>query len=122
MRLLDVIWIMDELIDPPHPKMVACVNPLDGWFFRINSRDKLRPCVPVVRIPHHTFLHHDSFLHCDILELDDYIIDESVRRRGVIGRIHSTLVDEIIVKLRLAIHISRTDQDVVARLLKETYP
>lgn len=35
---LDVIWIFDNLIDPPHPKMVACVNPADGVFYRINSR------------------------------------------------------------------------------------
>lgn len=121
MRLLEIIVIWDDLITPPHPKMVACINPAEGWFFRINSRDKLRPCVAMARSPHHAFLDHDSFLHCDILELDDYIIDESLRRKCVVGRVHQSLADEIIRKVRLSMHISVADQDVIAQLLQKAF-
>ena len=70
--LLAVIWIDDDTIDPPHPKMVACVNNKDGWFLRFNSKDTIKPCIRAQRDPYHPFLKYDSYLDCHILELDDY--------------------------------------------------
>jgi hypothetical protein len=82
---LDVILIFDGLIEPPHPKMVVCVQPEEGWFYRINSRPFLKPCLPLMKLPDHPWLDHDSFLHIDILMLDDYIVEASQRhhRQGV---------------------------------------
>ena len=38
--LLDVIWIFDEFIRPPGPKMMVCVEAERSFFFRINTWDK----------------------------------------------------------------------------------
>lgn len=88
---LDVIWIFDALIEPPHPKMVACVNPEDGVFYRINSRPFFKPCVPLPKDPDHPWLDHDSYLHIDPLVLDDYIVGEALKRNGLVGRISPQL-------------------------------
>ncbi len=95
LQALDVIWIFDNLIEPPHPKMVVCVNPNDGIFYRINSRPFLRPFVPPPKEPDHSWLDHDSFLHIDPLMLDDYIINEAIKRGGVIGKVSTTLSGQI---------------------------
>jgi hypothetical protein len=92
---LDVIWIFDNLIDPPHPKMVACVNPADGVFYRINSRPFLKPNIPLPKTPHHEWLDHDSYLHIDPLVLDDYIVGEALKRGGVIGAVSPLLSRDI---------------------------
>ena len=93
---LDVILIFDGLIEPPHPKMVVCVQPDEGWFYRINSRPFLKPCVPLIRLPDHPWLDHDSFLHIDILMLDDYIVEESLNRHnGIIGKVSPILSRDI---------------------------
>jgi hypothetical protein len=92
---LEVIWIYDNLIEPPHPKMVACVHPAEGLFYRINSRPFLKPCVPLVKNPDHPWLDHDSFLHIDPLMLDDYIVGEALKRNGIVGTISPTLSKDI---------------------------
>lgn len=92
---LDVIWIFDDLITPPHPKMVVCVQPEDGLFFRINSRPFLKPVIPLIKDPLHPWLDHDSYLHVDILLLDDYIVEKAVRRGGVIGTVSPLLSTDI---------------------------
>lgn len=92
---LDVILIFDNLIDPPHPKMVACVEPNEGFFYRINSRNFLRPNVALIRDPDHMWLDHDSFLHIDILMLDDFVVQSALDKHGVIGIVSTGLTREI---------------------------
>jgi hypothetical protein len=115
--LLDVIWIDDETVDPPHPKMVVCVNVQDGWFFRINSLDKIRPCIHLTKTPDHSFLHHDSFLDCCLLELDDYIISESVKIRGVIGCLNSNRIQPLIDMVRRSWTLNDGDREIIIALL-----
>jgi len=117
-QLLDVILIFDDTLREPHPKMVVCLNALDGWYFRINSRSTLRPCVKLEKNPHHMFLDHDSYLHCDILELDDYVIEQSLRRHaGIIGTIHSSLKPDIISKTFSSAVISSEDKHIIRNVL-----
>jgi len=52
--------------------------------------------VPLIRWPDHPWLDHDSFLHVDILMLDDYIVMESLRRHnGIIGKVSPMLSRDI---------------------------
>ncbi len=92
---LDVIWIFDSLIEPPHPKMVVCVNPVGGIFYRINSKPFWKPCILLEKLPHHPWLDHDSYLHIDPLMLDDYIVSEALKRDGNIGRFSLTVSRQI---------------------------
>lgn len=111
---LDVIWISDETITPPHPKMVVCIEPDLGLFYRFNSRDHWKPCVFVAREPDHGFLDHDSYIECgDPLELDDYIVSESLKRRGVIGSVSHELCPQILEHLNVAKYLRQSDKDAI---------
>lgn len=113
---LDVIWIDDDIIRPPGPKMVVCLEPFMGFFCRINSHDNWKPCVPIIRVPDHTFLRHDSFLECRLLTIDDYIIEESLRRGGQVGRLSATLCQPILDALGGAGLSSNDRRDIRATL------
>jgi hypothetical protein len=97
LNALDVIWIRDECISPPGPKMVVCVESALGYFFRINTRGHRPGSVPLKKAGLHEFLDHDSHLECGgPLELDDYVIDDSLSGRGVIGQVSAALIPEIL--------------------------
>lgn len=117
MTPLDVIWISDEEIKPPGPKMVVCVEPILGFYFRINSSSEWEPSVPIIREPDHLFLKWDSFIECTILELDDYIINQSLKR-GIIGRISRDVCGLIIEKLSHASG-SRQDRNAIRAALEK---
>ena len=117
MNPLDVIWIHDDLIEPPGPKMVVCVEPLMGFYFRINSNDNWEPCVPIARSPDHLFLKWDSFIQCTILDFDDYIIKQAMKDRGVIGRVSRSLCQPLIDALSYA-YGSRRDLNAIRAVLE----
>lgn len=110
MNLLEVTWVPDETIRPPGPKMVVCIDADMGWFFRINTRDGWRPNVPLAKTPDHEWLLHDSFMECNILELDDYVVEEAIRRSGVIGVVHPSLCPAIRDAIRQNRGMSNTDK------------
>jgi len=118
LNLLEVITIFDETLRKPHPKMVACIHPDEGWFYRINSQPHLRPWVRLERQPHHTFLDHDSHLHCEILMLDDYIVERSLRHAGVIGTIDPALKPQIIKQTLQCRYISLADSQAICEILR----
>ena len=93
--MLDVIWIDDDFIKPPGPKMVVCVAPLAGFFFRINTPPYPVP-VKLLKVDN-PFLAHDSFLECNgPLDIDDYIIEVFLKRNGVpIGTVAAKVIPEI---------------------------
>jgi hypothetical protein len=94
LKPLEVIWIMDECIRPPGPKMVVCVEGELGFFFRINTKAGWQQSVLLKKSPDHPFLDHDSHLECgDPLELDDYVIEQSLNRKGAIGAVRTTHFD-----------------------------
>lgn len=83
---LDVIVVYDDFIKPPGPKLWVCIEPTSGFFLRINSKPWPTPIL-VRKHPNHSFLDHDSYVECgEFLVADDYVIDESVRRHGILGR------------------------------------
>jgi hypothetical protein len=90
--ILEVIWIYDQFIRPPGPKMQVCVDPANGFFFRINERPKWQIPVQILQADN-PFLTKDSYLECGSpLELDDYVIQQSLARTngpiGVLNRMH----------------------------------
>jgi hypothetical protein len=118
LKPLDVIWIDDETIAPPAPKMVACIHPENGWFYRINSRSHWKPAVWLPHATQAAFLSHDSFLECgDPLELDDYVVEESIRRRGIIGCVAAIHSAEIIAALIAARYLKQRDKDEIRLIL-----
>lgn len=117
LRPLDVIIVPAGLITD-HPKMLACCCAELGLFYAINSRNLLRPFVPLAKSPLHEFLKHDSFLHCgDPLEIDDYIVEQSLDFRGVIGRLDGSLVPEIKRFLANALYLSVPDKEQIVAFL-----
>jgi hypothetical protein len=110
---LDVIWNYDTEIHPSKWKMVACIQPDCGYFFRINTRP-WPPAIKLEKTPHHEFLKWDSYLECNRpLELDEYTIEQSIKRTGVIGRIHASLATGILAEVRTNITISLDDKSAI---------
>lgn len=121
MNPLEVVWISDDEIEPPGPKMVVCVEPFLGFYFRINSQPHWEPCIPIERLPHHEFLKWDSFIECRIIDPDDYIISESVRKGGIIGRVSPSLCEAMLAALGGAGH-SRADRNAIHGVLSPLIP
>lgn len=70
------------------------------------------------REPHHLFLKHDSFLEVgEPLELDDYIIEESLRRSGIIGSVSRELCAGIIKHLAGARYLREADKNTIRGIL-----
>lgn len=114
---LDVIWIHDGLIRPPGPKMVVCLEPALGLFFRINTEAMWQTPVLLTRADH-PFLKWDSHLECgEPLELDEYMIEESIRDRGIIGRVKPELAAVIWGAVAAAKTISDDDKGAIRAAL-----
>ena len=98
--------------------MVVCVEPEAGYFFRINSEPKWRGPVLLKKIEN-TFLHHDSYLECGgPLDLDEYVVNEALRGKGVIGRVNDNVVGEIIATLEKAYTVSPADREMICAVLR----
>ena len=114
---LQVIRIFDECIRPPGPKMVVSIEPDLGFFFRINSKPIHQ--VPVLlTLADHPFLDYDSYLECgEPLSLDDYIVEESIRDRGILGSVDSRLSADIFAAVSAAKTVSPVDKETVRKAL-----
>jgi hypothetical protein len=115
---LEVIWIPDQTIKPPGPKMAVCVEPDAGYFFRINSEPKWQKPI-LLKQSENTFLLHDSYLECGApLDLDEYVISESLRDRGIIGRVNDNVIGPIITALEAAYSVSPEDREMICKVLR----
>jgi hypothetical protein len=102
--------------------MVVCVEPERGFFFRINSEGKWQIPVPIARADHPGFLDHDSHIECgDPFELDDYVIEQSLARRGVIGRIDGKHAAAICAAVDRARHLREGDKLAIRRALGQAF-
>jgi hypothetical protein len=118
LRLLEVIWIHDDCISPPGPKMVVCVEAKLGFFFRINTRPNWQQSLLLKKGTDHPFLDHDSYLECgDPLELDDYVVEQSLDGKGVIGTVSQALIPDILKAVRAAARMSEKDKQTIAMFL-----
>jgi hypothetical protein len=99
--------------------MVVCVEAEKGYFLRINSRGHRQPAVPLLKKDHESFLQWDSFLECGgFLELDDYVIDQSLSAQGVIGQISKKLFPQILAAVDTAEEISAQDKACISQFLQ----
>lgn len=97
--------------------MVVCIEPVTGLFFRINSKPIWQTPVKLEKAAH-PFLDHDSFLECgDPLDLDDYVITESIKRHGIVGKIITQLANEIFEAVKTAKTISEADRELIEKAL-----
>jgi hypothetical protein len=100
-RLLQVVWISDATIRPPAPKMVVCVDPANGVYFRINSRGHWPESIPLPKNADHSFLDHDSYIECGAaLSWDDFAIDESIKHHGDIGSISDDVARRVFDRVK----------------------
>ena len=91
--------------------MVACVCPSIGLFLRINSKGWRKGSVLLPLSLHKTFLCWDSYIECGApFELDDYTVDQSIDEGGgIIGEIHTTVVDLVIAEISASNVVSADD-------------
>jgi hypothetical protein len=114
--LFDVIWVFDRTTSPQKWKMYVCLSFDEGWFLRINSRNNFRPCASAPK-SENTWLEHDSFVECSLLALDEFEIEESLRRAGIVGRLNVILKSEILNHLIAAKYIRDDDKARLRELL-----
>jgi hypothetical protein len=93
--------------------MVVCVCPKNGFYFRINS-NPWPVAVELVHIPNHPFLKRDSYLECNgPVDLDDYTVEESIKAKGIIGRIDAGCAPEIVAAVKKQGRISDADKEII---------
>lgn len=112
---LDVIRIQDVLIKPPGPKMVVCVWPRAGLFYRFNSYDEYPIGILVTQKPNHPLLEWDSYLEIGRapIQLDEHNVQKAIHACGgaPLGKLHYSYVPAICKAIE--------DRDTLsARLLK----
>lgn len=101
--------------------MVVCIEASLGLFFRINTEPKWQCPVALKHSLHRGFLTRDCFLECgEPLELDDYVVDESLDGRGVVGCLDTTLIPDILRAVQGAKLISPKDKQAIADFLDPT--
>ena len=115
MNFFEVIWLYDRSINPQKWKMQICIDFPEGWFLRINTRDVIRPCVAISKA-HNSFLDHDSHIDCSINMVDEYEINEALRRDGIIGAIDRSYAPLLLDKMTKAVFISQRDKERLAVL------
>ena len=109
MNFFDVIWIYDRTTRPQKQKMQVCIDYNEGWFLRINTRDVIRPCVPISK-KLNPFLQHDSHVDCSIHIIDEYEIDEAIRNDGIYGTLNIAHAPDILVAMLKSVHINERDK------------
>jgi hypothetical protein len=98
--------------------MVVCVEATLGFFFRINTRSNWQQSLFLKKRPDHPFLDHDSYLECgDPLELDEYVVEQSLDDKGVIGTVSQALIPDILEAVRTAARMSEKDKRMIAMFL-----
>lgn len=114
-KVLDVIWVYDETIRPPAPKMWVCLEPDLGLFFRINT-EQWRTPIKLLQCDHSNFLTHDSYLECgQPIELTENELDDALRSRGVIGRVDERLAPDILAVIESIDTVSPNDKTAIAQ-------
>ena len=116
-RTLEVIWIFDTRISPQDWKMAVCIQPDCGFFFRINTRP-WKPAIKIEREPHRLWLKYDSYLECSIpFDLDDYAIEQAIKKDGILGRVHSSLAPLIYAEVQVNETLAADDKAAIALAL-----
>ena len=115
LQFFDVILVFDRLTRPQKLKYQVCLSYERGWFLRINSGDRYKPSVAISKADN-TFLDHNSFIECGLLEIDEYEIDDALRARGIIGRVNLASKPDILAHLLSATYISPADKNALTSI------
>lgn len=114
---LEVIYVHDRLIRPPGPKMMVCVEPDLGFFFRINTKGHW-PASILIEKRRNPFLHHDSYLQCgELIELDEFVVDEILDEKGLYGELDKSYAAAICRTLDSVSTIRKSDTDAIRQCL-----
>jgi len=93
--------------------MVVCVAPNASFFFRVNSNPF--PVAVKLSRSQNSFLKWDSYLECNgPLEFDDYVIQESLAKHGVIGKVSASAIVAIWDAIRNNGRISPANKKIIA--------
>ncbi len=118
----EIILVFDENTRPPKPKLVVCVCPNEGMFFRINTHNHWPDSVLIDEKSHPGALEHDSYVSCSgPMELDDTVIDEAIRRHGVLGRVAPAVMAEVCKACNSSRQISARDKKAISDAIQEAY-
>lgn len=109
MDFFEVIWLYDRTTRPQKEKMQVCIDYAEGWFLRINTRDVIRPCVPISKSLN-DFLDHDSHIDCSLHIVDEYEIEDVLRRDGIFGQVNLCYASDTLAALLRSIHINDRDK------------
>jgi hypothetical protein len=117
LKALDVIWVQDDLIRPPGPKMLVCIEPNLGMFFRINTKPIWQNSIAIIAADHN-WLRWDSNIECgEPIELDEYVISDSLVKKGIIGRVKESLAPAIYAVVANARTLAPDDKDAIREAL-----
>lgn len=98
--------------------MQVCIDFVEGWFLRINTRDIIRPCVSIKQVDNQ-FLKHDSHIDCSLHIVDEYELEEALLRgSGVIGRVDLSYAPTVLEALLAATFISPRDKQRLRSLFE----
>jgi hypothetical protein len=117
LRTFDVIWLFDRTTTPQKWKLNVCLSWDDGWFLRVNTRSFFRPCVAIDRL-HNAWLDHDSFVECNLMEWDEFELEEALRRPGQpVGALHSDFRAPVLLELEGLPYLRAADKAKLRLLL-----
>ncbi len=116
---LDVIWLFHGTAQGNRKdRMMVCVSPHDGFFLPINTENFHRPCFPLRKTPDHEWLNHDSHVECNVLEYDDFAIEDSIAKHDIVGYLALSHVRDIVAGLTASVAIRKADRETIIATLK----
>ena len=102
--------------------MFVCLDPIQGWFARIVTREPRHWPVRLHAGPEHGFLDHDSYVETGIpVEFYDDDIEEAEARDGVLGRISADAARRMMNAWAEAEVTPPAARDVILQQLRETF-
>jgi hypothetical protein len=101
-------------------RMFVCVDPVEGWFARIVTREPRHYPVKIT-VADHPFLDHDSYIETGIpAQYQDDEIEEA-EQAGIRGRISEATAKRMLTAWEEAEVTPPLIRDAVLRHLRETY-
>jgi hypothetical protein len=118
-RAGDVVRVFDNLTDPPKYKRLICVDREQGWFFRLNSRPIWKPNMLIPHEGNETWLEHNTYVHLNILEFDDTVVEESLKvPANFLGEISDGVRERLIEAVESASTLTQEQKDAICANLR----
>lgn len=98
---------------------MVCLSFDEGYFLRINSEDKFRPCVAITRAVNPSIVEHDSFVECALLMIDEYEVETALVNAGILGTLDLRYKNEILDKLLSSRTTRQSDKDLLSQIFAD---